>query len=33
MYQGQAKLHQARSNVRADLEEATILVEQNETRR
>jgi hypothetical protein len=33
MYQGQAKLHQARSNVKHDLEEAIILVEQNETRR
>jgi hypothetical protein len=29
MYQGRAKLHQARSNVK----EAIILVEQNETRR
>jgi hypothetical protein len=33
MYQDQAKLHQARSNVKHDLEEAIILVEQNETRR
>jgi hypothetical protein len=35
MYQGRAKLHQARSNsnVENDLEEAIILVEQNETRR
>jgi hypothetical protein len=35
MYQGRAKLHQARStsNVKDDLEEAIILVEQNETRR
>jgi hypothetical protein len=33
MYQGRAKLHQARSNVKHDLEEAIILVEQNETRR
>jgi hypothetical protein len=29
MYQGRAKLHQARSNVENDLEEAIILVEQN----
>jgi hypothetical protein len=33
MYQGRAKLHQARSNVKHNLEEAIILVEQNETRR
>jgi hypothetical protein len=33
MYQGQAKLHQAKSNVKHDLEEAIVLVEQNETRR
>jgi hypothetical protein len=33
MYQGRAKLHQAKSNIKADLEEAIILVEQNETRR
>jgi hypothetical protein len=33
MYQGRAKLHQARSNVKNDLEEAIILGEQNETRR
>jgi hypothetical protein len=35
MYQGRAKLHQARSNsnVKDNLEEAIILVEQNETRR
>jgi nitrogen fixation protein len=33
MYQGRAKLHQARSKVKHDLEEAIILVEQNETRR
>jgi hypothetical protein len=33
MYQGQAKLHQDRSNVQNDLEEASILMEQNETRR
>jgi hypothetical protein len=33
MYQGRAKIHQARSNVKHDLEEAVILVEQNETRR
>jgi hypothetical protein len=33
MYQGRLKLHQARSNVENDLEEAIILVEQNETRR
>jgi hypothetical protein len=33
MYQGQAKLHQARSNVKHDLKEAIILVEQNKTRR
>jgi hypothetical protein len=33
MYQGRAKLHQAKSTVKADLEEAIILVEQNETRR
>jgi hypothetical protein len=33
MYQGRAKLHQARSNVKADLKEAIILVEQSETRR
>jgi hypothetical protein len=32
-YQGRAKLHQARSNVENDLEEAIILVEQNETQR
>jgi hypothetical protein len=33
MYQGRAKLHQAKSNIKAGLEEASILVEQNETRR
>jgi hypothetical protein len=33
MNQGRAKLHQARSNVKHDLEEAIILVEQNKTRR
>jgi hypothetical protein len=33
MYQGRAKLHQAKSNVKASLEEAIILVEQIETRR
>jgi hypothetical protein len=33
MYQGRAKLHQAKSNIKAELEEAIILVEQNETRR
>jgi hypothetical protein len=33
MYQGRAKLHQARSNVKNDLKEAIILVEQNKTRR
>jgi F0F1-type ATP synthase gamma subunit len=33
MYQGQAKLHQARPNVKANLEEAIILMEQKETRR
>jgi DNA helicase TIP49 (TBP-interacting protein) len=33
MYQGRAKLHQAKSNVKASLEEAIVLVEQNETRR
>jgi hypothetical protein len=33
MYQGWLKLHQARSNVKLDLDQAIILVEQNETRR
>jgi hypothetical protein len=33
MYQGRAKLHQAKSNIKANLEEAIILVEQHETRR
>jgi hypothetical protein len=33
MYQGRAELHQAKSNVKARLEEAIILVEQNKTRR
>jgi hypothetical protein len=33
MYQGRAKLHQARSKVKADLKEAIILVEPNKTRR
>jgi hypothetical protein len=33
MYQDRAKLHQAKSNIKAHLEEAIILVEQNETRR
>jgi hypothetical protein len=33
MYQGRAKLHQAKSNVKAELEEAIIMVEQNEARR
>jgi hypothetical protein len=33
MYQGRSKLDQARSNVKHNLEEAIILVEQNETRR
>jgi hypothetical protein len=35
MYQGHARLHQARSTSRAkdDLEEAIILVAQNETKR
>jgi hypothetical protein len=32
MYQGRAKLHQAKSNVKASLKEAIILVEQNETK-
>jgi hypothetical protein len=33
MYQGRAKLHQARSNVKHNLEKAIILMEQNKTRR
>jgi hypothetical protein len=33
MYQGRAKLHQAKSNIKANLKDAIILVEQNETRR
>jgi hypothetical protein len=33
MYQGRAKLHQAKSNVKASLEEAIVLVQQNKTRR
>jgi hypothetical protein len=33
MYQGRAKLHQAKSNVKASLEEAIVLVKQNKTRR
>jgi hypothetical protein len=33
MYQGRVKLHQAKSNIKDDLEEAIILMEQNETRR
>jgi hypothetical protein len=33
MYQGRAKLHQAKYNVMASLEEAIVLVEQNKTRR
>jgi hypothetical protein len=33
MYQGRAKLHQARSNVKHNLEKAIILMEKNKTRR
>jgi hypothetical protein len=33
MYQGRAKLQQAKSNVKASLEEAIVLVQQKETRR